>query len=61
MILQSGSAVLDVIRGRRSLERAVRRGERVPVTIRGFIDQVGNDDGMSTEFTVEVTEASVMV
>lgn len=59
MRIQSGYAMLDVKSGRRGLERAMERGERVPVLIRGFVEQTGNDDGMSTEFCIDVTGVEV--
>lgn len=56
MKLQSSYALLDVKRGRRTLEHAVLKGKRVRVTIKGYIVQAGNDDGVSTEFVVDVTD-----
>ncbi len=63
MKLQSGSAVLDVKRGRRSLaDKLLFSSEkRIPVTIEGFIVQAGNDDGESTEFVVDVTSAKAVL
>lgn len=58
---QSAHAVLDIKHGRRKLEKAVLMGERLPVVIKGFIEQVGNDDGTSTEFTIDVTNVDVTV
>lgn len=64
MILVSNFAILDVKRGRQGLLKTVgghgtkypRTGNRVPVTITGFIDgSWGKDDGTSREFTVHVT------
>jgi len=64
MKLESGFAILDVRRGRRQLERLFAKGrggypangERVPVTITGYIThQHGRDDGESIEFGIEVT------
>lgn len=64
MKLKSDFALLDVQHGRRQLERVFAKGrggygangERVPVTITGYIThQHGNDDGESIEFGVEVT------
>lgn len=54
--INSTFAILDVMRGRVSLARRINFGERIPVTIRGYIDTVhGNDDGTSIEFSLEVT------
>lgn len=58
---QSNWALLDIKLGRRKLEKAVRKGERLPIVIRGFIAQTGNDDGTSTEFTIDVTGVDVTV
>ena len=54
--LKSGFALLDVKSGRVGLAKIVK-SNRIPVTIKGFIDcQWGNDDGESIEFSVDVTE-----
>lgn len=62
MKLQSTFAMLDVLRGRKQLSKVMqggypKNGQRVPVTIHGFIThQHGSDDGISIEFGVEVTK-----
>lgn len=65
MKLHSKSALLDVQHGRKQLERIFAKGrggypangERVPVTITGYIThQHGSDDGESIEFGVEVSD-----
>lgn len=51
----SGYAALDVIRGRRTLEKRLRRGERIKVIIHAEIDpdfRGHSDDGTSTQFTL---------
>ena len=56
--ISSDFALLDVKQGRVALARRINAGERVPVTIRGYIDTVhGSDDGTSIEFSIEVTSA----
>ena len=57
MKLDSGYALLDVKRGRKSLELELKKGRRLPVFIRGHIVQTGNNDGVSTEFVVDVDSA----
>lgn len=60
MRIQSTFALIDVKRGRKALTKRVRRGERIPVTITGFIDGTwGHDDGESIEFEVTVDKATV--
>jgi hypothetical protein len=63
MNMESNFALLDVRRGRRQLERLFAKGrggypangERIPVTIKGYIThQHGDDDGESIEFGVQV-------
>jgi hypothetical protein len=63
MKLHSKFALLDVQHGRRQLEKIFSKGrggypangERIPVTITGYIThQHGADDGESIEFGVEV-------
>lgn len=67
MKLQSGHAVLDVKRGRVSLLKACEErhkfiGTRIPVTITGFVvGEHSAGDGVSTEFTVEVESAEVVL
>lgn len=66
--ITSGFAILDVKNGRNQLFKHFRdrptlgpcpEHMRVPVVIHGFIDGVfGRDDGVSREFTVEVTEVT---
>lgn len=56
--ISSDFALLDVKHGRVALARRINSGERVPVTIRGYIDTVhGNDDGTSIEFALTDVEA----
>ena len=53
--LKSGFAFLDVKSGRQGLKKLVETGQRVPVTIKGYIGvPVSGDDGESIEFGVEV-------
>lgn len=71
MKLQSDFAILDVKRGRKALDRMVELNgltgarrhdlpERIPVVIHGWITgRHGSDDGVSQEFTVEVTKVEV--
>jgi hypothetical protein len=63
MKLHSKFALLDVGHGRKGLVKALKigkngypvNGERIPVTITGYIThQWGGDDGESIEFGVEV-------
>lgn len=59
--VKSGYAYLDVKSGRRSLEK-VASTNRVPVTIKGYIesDPTGwSDDGYSTQFTVSVENVTL--
>jgi hypothetical protein len=56
MSLKSYFAILDVKAGRHELAKRIRNGEQVPVEIRGVICNIGKDDGISTEFTLDVTE-----
>lgn len=56
--ISSNFAILDVMHGRVKLAKRVNAGERIPVTIRGYIDTVhGSDDGTSIEFSIDVTDA----
>ena len=56
--ISSDFASLDVKRGRVELARRINRGERIPVTIRGYIDTVhSHDDGTSIEFSLSAVEA----
>lgn len=46
---------LDVIPGRRALEKRLDKGERIEVVIRGVLDpdkRSWSDDGTSTQFTL---------
>lgn len=57
MKLQSDFALLDVKRGRKGLVKRTQKGERIPVTITGYIaGQWGHDDGESIEFEFKVLE-----
>jgi hypothetical protein len=53
---KSGFAILDVMTGRRELERRVNcRGGSVRIRVDMTIDRVhGNDDGVSQEFSCTV-------
>lgn len=56
MAFKSNHALLDVTTGRSALSKRIDKGARIPVVIRGFInDQWGGDDGTSIDFVVEVT------
>lgn len=60
MKLQSNHALLDVERGRKKLLVATTKGKEFPVTIEGVIKYAfGNDDGVSQEFVVQVTNVTV--
>jgi hypothetical protein len=67
MKLQSTFALLDVMRGRKALDKLMPPGsnrlpddKRIPVTIHGFIShRHGSDDGVSIEFGVDVTSVDV--
>lgn len=64
MKLQSDFVLLDVKHGRKQLDKIIEKGgkghdlpERIPVVIHGYITgRSGYDDGISQEFTVEVTK-----
>jgi glutaredoxin len=57
--IQGDFALLDVLRGRRSLARYIEKKggkTQIPVVIRGHITRIwGHDDGTSQEFEVVVT------
>lgn len=54
--MESTFAVVSVSGGHEELERRVRAGRQVPVTIRGFVDDTWGDfDGVDQEFSVRVT------
>lgn len=56
--ISSNFAIIDVKGGRVKLAKRVNAGERIPVTIRGYIDTVhSQDDGTSIEFSIDVTSA----
>lgn len=67
MKLQSTFALLDVMRGRKKLDKLMPPGsqslpkdKRIPVVIRGFIShRHGSDDGVSIEFGVDVTKVEI--
>ena len=61
MKIESGYAILDVKRGRKALEKEIKKKRKVPVIITGEIDDVysGYDDGVSLEFTVIVKKVEV--
>jgi hypothetical protein len=55
--IDSDFAILDVMRGRAALAKRVAKGERIPVTIRGYLNNVNShDDGVSIEIALEVTD-----
>ncbi len=68
MKLQSTFALLDVMRGRKALDKLMPPGsqslphdQRIPVTIHGFIShRHGADDGISQEFGIEVSRVEVL-
>jgi len=56
--ISSDFAILDIKRGRVGFAKRVNAGERIPVTIRGYIDAIhSQDDGTSIEFSIDVTDA----
>lgn len=67
MKLQSKFAILDVMRGRKSLDammppgsKSLPKHQRIPVVIHGYIShRHGSDDGTSMEFGVDVTRVEV--
>jgi hypothetical protein len=67
MKLQSTFALLDVMRGRKALDKLMPPGsqslpkdKRIPVVIHGYIShRHGSDDGVSIEFGVDVTNVEV--
>lgn len=67
MKLTSTFALLDVTRGRKTLDKMMPPGsqplpkdKRIPVTIRGFIShRHSSDDGVSIEFGVDVTKVEI--
>ena len=59
MKVSSDFALLDVTKGRIQLLKDVTNGP-IPVTITGFITgRWGHDDGVSIEFSVDVTEVKI--
>ncbi len=67
MKLNSNFAILDVhlrgqtgLRGSGLVEKRLKAGEKIPIVIRGYIDDFnGNDDGVSREYCVVVDEAEI--
>lgn len=67
MKLKSTFAILDVMHGRRQLDKLIDRSgkhhelpERIPVVIHGWISgRWGADDGTSQEFCVDVDRVEV--
>ena len=60
--ISSDFAILDVMRGRKALERLLTRDPdaRIPVVIHGWLDSPhSNDDGTSIEFSVHVTSVDM--
>lgn len=68
MKLQCTFAVLDVLKGRKQLDKlmppgsqSLPRDKRIPVVIHGFIShRHGRDDGISQEFGVDVEAVYVL-
>ncbi len=55
MLKKTGWVGLDVIPGRRGIEKRLIKGERIEVIIRGVIDtdmRAHSDDGTSTQFCI---------
>lgn len=52
-------AVIDVQGSRRKLESRVEKGERVPFSINGYLEQAQNDDGVSQEYAAVVLDFAV--
>ena len=52
-------AIVDVTGSRKRLCNRVNKGERVEVSLKGYLDQVQNDDGTSVEITMTVEEFSI--
>lgn len=71
MKLKSEFAILDVLHGRKQLDKLIEKNgmtgarkhdlpERIPVVIRGWITgRQGKDDGISQEFAVQVSKVEV--
>ncbi len=52
---KSDYAALDVIRGRRAIEKRLAKGERIEIVIKAVIDpdkRAHSDDGTSTQFSL---------
>jgi hypothetical protein len=68
MKLKSEFAILDVMHGRRQLDKLIDKAgnghdlpERIPVVIHGWITgRWGSDDGISQEFNVKVDSVEVV-
>jgi len=49
-------AYIDIMKGRKSVNKLVSSGNKIPVTIKGVItDAFSGDDGTSIMFTVEMS------
>lgn len=62
--LKSGFAQIDVTGGRKALEKRLRAGEEVVVTVTVRLDtdsRAWNDDGVSTSFSGEVLHLAEVV
>lgn len=62
--INSTFAILDVKKGRAELARRVARGETIHVLLIGTISgisSIGNDDGVSREFSIAVDQAVEIV
>ncbi len=62
MKVKSNHVVIDVTKGRKKLKRAIEAGDEVAFVIVGYIsgtNSIGDDDGVSREFTGTVTDIVV--
>lgn len=60
MKITSDFAILDVKKGRNKLLKHIDNGGVIEVVIRGTIDSCwSNDDGISREFQVDVTDVTL--
>jgi len=59
MPIKIAYAIVDVQGSRKRLAKRVGKGERVPFSISGYLDQPQNDDGTSQEYAAVVTDFTV--